>query len=236
MIVSMLNIEQFRAGDNLAYLIFKETQAVAIDGVAWQEILAFLEKNKLSLSLIANTHQHFDHTGGNANLAKATGAKVLTFADLADNKIIALEGEEITVYRTPGHTNDSVCFYTGSALISGDTLFNATIGNCFTGDLKSFYLSIKHLMTLPDKTLIFAGHDYVRDSLAFARHLEPNNKDIDKFWNSYDPDCVYSTMADERKINPYLRFNEEPIIKLLQKKKLPHATEWERWQSLMSID
>jgi len=28
---------------------------------------------------------------------------------------------------------------------------------------------------------------------------------------------VYSTMADERKINPYLRFNEEPIIKLLQK-------------------
>ena len=119
---------------------------------------------------------------------------------------------------------------------SGDTLFNGTIGNCFTGDLKSFYLSIKRLMTLPDETIIYAGHDYVRDSLFFARHLEPDNIDIDKFWNSYNSDNVLSTMAEERRINPYFRFNEEPIIKLLQKKGLPHTTEWDRWQSLMSIE
>jgi hydroxyacylglutathione hydrolase len=43
-------------------------------------------------------------------------------------------------------------------------------------------------------------------------------------------------MADERRINPYLRFNEEPIVKLLKKKNLPYATEWERWKSLMSIE
>ena len=91
-------------------------------------------------------------------------------------------------------------------------------------------------MTLPDDTRIYAGHDYVRDSLAFARHLEPGNKDIDNFWNSYDPDHVYSTMADERRINPYLRFNEEPIVNLLKENNLPHATELERWHSLMSIE
>ena len=92
-------------------------------------------------------------------------------------------------------------------------------------------------MTLPDKTKIYAGHDYIRDSIAFAKHLEPdNNKDIDRFWNSYEPDHVYSTLADERKINPYLRFNEEPIINLLKANNLPHDTEWERWQSLMSIE
>jgi len=232
----MLNIEQFRSGDNLAYLIFKEKEAIAIDGVAWQEIISFLEENNLKLSIVANTHQHFDHTAGNARLSNATGAKTLTFADLADNKIIRLAGEEITVYRTPGHTDDSVCFHSNNALISGDTLFNGTIGNCFSGNLKSFYLSIKRLMALPDETIIFAGHDYVRDSLAFARHLEPDNLDIDKFWGLYNPDCVYSTMSDEKKINPYFRFNEKPIMKLLQKMNLPHATEWERWQSLMSIE
>ncbi len=232
----ILNIEQFRCGDNLAYLVFGEDQAIVIDGVAWQEIISFLGQNNLTLALITNTHQHFDHTAGNAHLAKATGAKILTCADFHDNKKIDLEGETMTIYRTPGHTDDSICFYTGHALISGDTLFNGTIGNCFSGNLKSFYLSIKRLMVLPDETIIFAGHDYVRDSLAFAHHLEPDNVEIDKFWNLYNPDCVYSTIADEKKINPYFRFNEKPIVKLLKKMNLPHATEWERWQSLMSIE
>ena len=91
-------------------------------------------------------------------------------------------------------------------------------------------------MALPDETIIYAGHDYVKDSLAFARRLEPDNKDIESFRKSYDANHVVSTMADERRINPYLRFNEEPIIKLLKMKGLPCATEWERWQSLMSIE
>ncbi|OPZ51115.1 MAG: Hydroxyacylglutathione hydrolase [Deltaproteobacteria bacterium ADurb.BinA014] len=89
---------------------------------------------------------------------------------------------------------------------------------------------------MPNETIIFAGHDYVRDSVTFARRLEPDNKEIEKFWNLYNPEYVYSTMADERKINPYLRFNEEPIVNLLKKMNLPHDTEWERWQSLMSIE
>jgi hydroxyacylglutathione hydrolase len=109
------------------------------------------------------------------------------------------------------------------------------VGNCFSGNQKNFYLSIKRLMALPDDTKVYAGHDYIRDSLAFTRHLEPGNKDIDRFWNSYDRDHVYSTMSDEHKINPYLRFNEESIVNLLKKNNLPCATEWERWESLMSI-
>ncbi len=232
----MLNIEQFRYGDNLAYLIYGKTEAMAIDGGAWQEILSFLKKNKLTLAFVTNTHQHFDHTPGNDHLLKATRAKFLNSAALSDNHKIMLSGETIIVYRTPGHTEDSVCFHTGNTLVTGDTLFNGTIGNCFSGNLKNFFYSVKRLMTLPDETKIYAGHDYIRDSLAFARHLEPGNKDIDLFWSSYEPDLVYSTLADERRINPYLRFNEEPIINLLKKNNLPYATEWERWHSLMSIE
>jgi hydroxyacylglutathione hydrolase len=232
----MLNIEQFRYGDNLAYLVFGNKEAMAIDGGAWQEILAFLETHNLTLKFVTNTHQHYDHTSGNDQLLRKTKAKYLNSATLTNNQEIIIDGDTVVVYRTPGHTSDSICFHTGTILVTGDTLFNGTVGNCFSGDQKSFYQSIQRLMTLSDDTKIYAGHDYIRDSLAFARHLEPDNKEIDRFWNSYDPDCVYSTLAEERKINPYLRFNEEPIINLLKENNLRHATEWERWASLMSIE
>ena len=126
--------------------------------------------------------------------SKRLAQNFLNSATLPDNHKIMIDGETVLIYRTPGHTDDSVCFHTGNILITGDTLFNATIGNCFSGNQKNFYLSIKRLMALPDETKIYAGHDYIRDSLAFARHLEPDNKDIDRFRNSYDRDHVYSTM------------------------------------------
>jgi len=232
----MLGIQQFRYGDNLAYLLYGTTEAMAIDGGAWQEILSFLDANRLRLKFVTNTHRHYDHTPGDDHLLKKTSARFLDCATLADNETILVDGETIIVYRTPGHSTDSVCFHTGSNLITGDTLFNATIGNCFTGDLKGFFNSILRLMALPDETRVFAGHDYVRDSLAFAKHLEPGNPDIERFRQILDPDFLYSTLAWERKINPYLRFNEEPILNLIKDHGLPHATEWERWESLMTIE
>lgn len=233
----MLKVEQFRCGsDNLSYVIYGRKQAVAVDGVAWPEIMDFLKKSSLKLVFVTNTHSHFDHTSGNERLLKATKAKFLGFDQLQDGRKIPLDDDHILVYRTPGHSADSVCFHAGNYLVSGDTLFNGTIGNCFTGDLHGFYLSVKRLMNLPDETIVCAGHDYIRASLIFAEHLEPENSDIKKFRSSYDFNHVYSTMAEERRINPYLRFNEEPIIRFLQKKSLPVATEEERWHSLMSID
>lgn len=232
----MLNIEQFRCGDNLSYLLYAKKQAIAIDGVATREIVDFLTDNFLELMIVTNTHSHYDHTSGNDELCRYGKAKLLDFGGLTDDTEISMEGGKIFVWWTPGHTFDSVCFYTGSALISGDTLFNGTVGNCFTGDLKSFYISLKRLMALPDETIIYAGHDYVQDSLAFAKRLEPDNKYIDEFRNYYDSGHVCSTLAEERRINPYLRFNEESIVKLLKERGLPWATEWERWTSLMSID
>jgi hydroxyacylglutathione hydrolase len=234
----MLNIEQFRYGtDNFAYILFGKEQAIAIDGGAWKETISFLKQNNLLLTIVTNTHSHYDHTSGNNHLIKETGADFINFVILPDNHEIIIDGEKIAVYRTPGHTDDSVCFHTGNLLITGDTLFNGTIGNCFSGNQKNFYLSIKRLMNLPDETIIYAGHDYIFDSLAFSRHLEPDNKDIEFFHKTHSSDIIiYSTMAEERKINPYLRFNEEAIINILRKNNLPYSTEWERWNSLMSIE
>ena len=232
----MLNIEQFRYGDNLAYLLYGNAEAMAVDGGAWQEILAFLEKIKLTLKYVTNTHRHYDHTPGDEHLLKKTKAIFLDCTTLSDHEEILVDQEQVVVYRTPGHSADSICFHTGNNLITGDTLFNGTIGNCFSGDMKGFFHSIQRLMALPDDTRIFAGHDYVRDSLAFAEHLDPQNKDIERFRQSLDPDFLYSTLAEERRINPYLRFNEEGILKLIIDKGLPHETQWDRWNSLMSMD
>jgi hydroxyacylglutathione hydrolase len=232
----MLQLKQFRYdADNLGYLVYGERHAVAIDGGAAAAILAFLEERHLSLVSVANTHNHQDHTGGNGALLARSRARLLTNRELLQERI-TLEEQEIRVIQTPGHTKDSLCFFTGQALIAGDTLFNGTIGNCFSGDLAGFYRSIRELMALPDETVIYAGHDYVRDSMAFARRLEPENPAIDAFLRRYDPNHVYSTIEEERKINPYFRFNEPDILALLAKLNLPRTTEWERWQSLMSIE
>lgn len=233
----MLRVKQFRYGaDNLGYLVFGAASAMAVDGGAAEAILAFLAEHRLNLRHVANTHGHSDHTGGNRTLLASSRARLLAGADFAGDAAIELDGAPIRVIPTPGHTNDSRCFYTGSALIAGDTLFNGTIGNCFSGDLEGFYRSIKRLMELPDGTLVYAGHDYVRDSLAFSRRLEPGNRALDDFARRYDPEHVFSTLADEKRINPYFRFNEPGIVALLEKRDLPRRTEWERWQSLMSIE
>ena len=136
---------------------------------------------------------------------------------------------------TPGHTEDSVIFATDECLITGDTLFNGTVGNCFSGDLKAFYRSILLLMSYPGSTRIYAGHDYVAASLAFARQLTPNNRAIDAYADRYDKNHVVSSLDDERAVNPYLRFNDPEIIHLLESEGLPTETEYQRWEGIMSI-
>jgi hydroxyacylglutathione hydrolase len=232
----MLQVKQFRYHlDNLGYLLYGEKYAMAVDGGATDEILSFAESHRLNLILVANTHEHVDHTSGNAYLLKGSGARLMRREDINANEI-ELEGQKIRIYDTPGHTIDSLCFHIDNVLITGDTLFNGTIGNCFSGDLKGFYQSIKKIMSLSGSTVIYAGHDYVHEAMGFARRLEPGNEYIETFLENYEPDHVFSRLTDELRVNPYLRFNEPGIIDILKKNGLPANTEWQRWQSLMTID
>ena len=232
-----MKIKQFKyASDNLGYLIFGRRTAVAIDGGAVSDIVSFMDKNGLRLAYATNTHTHADHTTGTRDLLKRTDATFIEIPTLKQEKEIELEGETIQVLETPGHTMDSVSFHFDHCLVTGDTLFNGTVGNCFSGDLKSFYNSIKLLMGFPDETIIYAGHDYVRASMDFAKLVEPDNREIERFLEKYDSDHIWSTLADERKMNPFIRFNEKSIIDYIQKHGLPVETEYERWESIMSFD
>ncbi|MCG8618426.1 MAG: hydroxyacylglutathione hydrolase, partial [Desulfobacterales bacterium] len=132
-------------------------------------------------------------------------------------------------------TADSVCFKGEGFVITGDTLFNATVGNCFSGDLSAFYRSLKQLTDLPGDTLVYAGHDYVEGSLNEALAIEPGNPDIEVYRKAYGKDPVVSTLADELKVNPYIRFNAPAIVRLLKERNLPSATEEERFTAMMEV-
>jgi hydroxyacylglutathione hydrolase len=232
-----LHVEQFRYGrDNLGYLVYGRSEAMAIDGGAWQEILEFAGRHSLKLLYVTHTHRHHDHIEGSDQLLEKSGARLLGFQELQDGSVISLDGEPVRVYRTPGHSIDSVCFHAGRYLLSGDTLFTGTIGNCFSGNLLAFYESVRRLMALPEDTVVFPGHDYTELAVAFARYLEPGNRDLDAYMGNYEPDCVRSLLRDEMKVNPYMRFNDPKIIAILEKRGLPVESEWERWQSLMAIE
>ena len=231
-----MKVKQFPypVDNNLGYLVYGEKTAMAIDGGAAKEILAFVEASGLKLEFVTNTHSHMDHLVGNEALLEGSDAVFLSNEDLLKNRSVKLE-EEIRVHHTPGHTGDSVTFCFGNFLITGDTLFNGKVGRCFSGDLKGFFNSVKLLMTFPKETIIYAGHDYVEEYMAFAKQLEPDNTHADRFLKKYDSTHVYATLEEEFKINPFLRFNDRKIISILEKKGLPVGTEYERWESLMSL-
>jgi hydroxyacylglutathione hydrolase len=231
-----MNIQQFRYGkDNLGYLVFGSRSALAVDGGAVDEMEAFLGGRGLELACAVNTHAHPDHTVGTGELVRRTGAEYLDNQRLRADGAVHLDDETIQILHTPGHTRDSLTFVAGTALITGDTLFNATVGNCFSGDLERFFSSIDTLSRFPDETRIYAGHDYVRDSIAFARSLEPHNPNLDRYLARYDPGHVFSTLGEERQVNPYLRFNEPSLVAVLRQRGLAVDTPYQRWLALMSI-
>ncbi len=233
----MLEIVQFRYhSDNLAYLVYGEGgEAMAIDGGAVDDILAYVDHHKLALKIVTNTHSHADHTVGNEALLQKSRAAFMSCPQSVKQGNIELAGESIQVIATPGHTEDSLVFQTSGALICGDTLFNGTVGNCFSGDLEAFLDSIQKLMAFAPETIVYAGHDYVKYAMAFARIVEPDNPGIKAYLSSYNPEKVYSTLAQELKVNPYLRFNAPEMVKRLKEKNLPVKTELERWKAVMSL-
>ena len=231
-----MQVKQFRyAADNFSYLIHDEQSAIAIDAGAVEAILSYIKASNLHLKYVTNTHMHPDHVSGNRDIIDRTDAEFLDNQTLRKQKTILLDTEKIQVFRTPGHTEDSLIFHANDAIISGDTLFNGTVGNCFTGDLKTFFTSIQFIFRFPKTTVVYAGHDYVRYAMQFAKTIEPDNPELDRFLQQYDPYHVFSTLQDEATVNPYVRFNDDKMIAILKKKGLPVDTEFQRWKSLMEI-
>lgn len=83
----------------------------------------------------------------------------------ADGDAFALGDLTVEVIHTPGHTPACVSYRIGDAVFTGDTLFMPDYGTARTdfpgGDARTLYRSIQRLLTLPDETRVFVGHDYL---------------------------------------------------------------------------
>jgi hydroxyacylglutathione hydrolase len=231
-----MNLKQFRYGDgNFAYLIYNNQSAAAVDGGATEEILGFLNDNSLSLEYVINTHDHADHTPGNNELLKNSKAKFLSTAELTVMKFLKLEESSISVFPTPGHTMDSITFSYENWMITGDTLFNGTVGNCYSGNYEIYFKSLESILNHNPNTRIFAGHDLVNYALGVAEKLDPKNPHIDPYRKSYNADLVVSTLEMELKVNPFVRFNDTSLDDYRNKLKMPLNSAYEKWRAMMTV-
>jgi len=83
---------------------------------------------------------------------------------LNDGDVIKIGETEISVMHTPGHTPACLSYKIEDAVFVGDTLFMPDFGTARAdfpgGDAKTLYQSINKILSLPDETKIFVGHDY----------------------------------------------------------------------------
>lgn len=152
------------------------------------EALDYIYKNKLTLVYILNTHDHFDHTGGNNKLKKETGAKIVNSklsAKQADIKVddtdtIVLGDLKIKPILTPGHSKSDVCYLIKDCLFTGDVLFVGSVGGtglAFPGSsIKQQFDSLQRIKTLDEKIKIFPGHDYGNAKTSTIQEEKKNNR------------------------------------------------------------
>ena len=235
-------VEQIWTGNayrNFNYLIAcAETgEALAIDPLDHQKCLARAKARGWTITQILNTHEHGDHTGGNAAMVKATGAKILAHHN-AKARIPGMDrglsaGDVVKVGRTvelesldtPGHTMCHICLLSHTdtpALFCGDTLFNAGAGNCHNGGhpAELYQTFTSQLAKLPDATLIYPGHDYIENNLKFTLNREPDNRRAAKLLDDVggqNPDApLVSTLALEKEINTFFRLHSPSVIARLR--------------------
>ena len=182
--------KQFNAGGdrNFSYVVGDELSgetSVIDSGLSPEAVLKFIKENGLRLKYIINTHDHFDHTGGNSLLAKSTGAKIAMHEtarsphdiELKDGDILKLGSLSMRIIHTPGHTSDSICVLAGKELVTGDTLFVGKVGGTGYGqDARDEYESLHDkLMKLPPDTRVWPGHDYgIHPSSTIGDELKEN--------------------------------------------------------------
>jgi hydroxyacylglutathione hydrolase len=227
-------------GRNYHYLVgCAETgEALVIDPL---NATAVLERARLlgwTITQILNTHEHRDHTGGNAQVVAATGARVLAHAaaaariggvtrGLAGGEVIRVgKSVELRCLDTPGHTRAHLCLYgegdgAAPALFSGDTLFNAGAGNCVNGgDPNLLFESFADpLGRLPEATRVFPGHDYLTRNLGFTLDREPSNESARTLAQRCEglggESTPILTLAQEHQVNVFFRLDSAEVISRL---------------------
>ncbi len=133
--------------------------------------LAQIHDLGLTLSHVLDTHVHADHVTAasvlksRANCVTVSSERGAVCADLKlkHGEPLQVGGITIAALATPGHTDDSLSFFVGDRVFTGDALLVRGCGRTDfqNGDPETLYRSITEvLFALPDTTQVFPAHDY----------------------------------------------------------------------------
>jgi hydroxyacylglutathione hydrolase len=230
--------------DNYLWLIHNGRHAAVVDPGDARPVLAALQAKGLTLAAILLTHHHADHVGGVVELAERAASAEFPAIPVygparEQDKIAGMtlplrQGQQVSlpqlpleleVLEVPGHTLGHIAYYSaGQALLfCGDTLFAGGCGRLFEGTPAQMLESLAKLASLPGETRVYCAHEYTLSNLKFAAEVEPGNAELttrikdEQAKRERGEPTVPSTIALERKTNPFLRVIEIEITKSLQK-------------------
>ena len=149
----------FMDGEVNAYIVIdEESNCVIIDTAqAPDKIIKFVKKEKLHPELVLKTHEHQDHVEGADEILEEFGTCNLDFEDLKDCPIITFGKRKIEVFRTPGHSEESLTYKVGKFLFVGDLIFAGSLGGG-SYSYKKLLKSAKMILKFPNNCFIFPGH------------------------------------------------------------------------------
>lgn len=228
-----LEIRQFPClQDNYGFLVrCSETGEVAvIDTPEAEVILEEAQTLGWPISAIWNTHHHWDHAGGNAAIAKATGAQIIApraeqatighvDQPVSSGDTVMLGDERAQVIDVGGHTLGHVAYWFEDAGVAfvGDSLFALGCGRMFEGTPEQMQAGLARLRNLPPETVIYCAHEYTQANARFALSVDPDNQALQSYARRVDAlradgqPTIPTVLAAECEANPFLRWDDEGL-------------------------
>ncbi len=175
------------ASECRSYLLGDGGEALIVDPVL-ENVAAYtvrLSELGLRLTYVADTHTHADHLSGAKELSRRTGAKTagapraVVQVALEEGSVLIVGQIPVRAWASPGHTADSLVLLLPDRVIAGDTLLIGATGRTDlpTGDPEKEWDSLQRLLTLPDATQVWPGHDYNRaTSSTIGQERRTNNR------------------------------------------------------------
>src|SRR5450432_1865112 len=119
--------------DNYIWLVQRDGKAAVVDPGDAAPVIEYLERERIELTAIVNTHHHGDHVGGNRALLERWQVPVFGPAReqppgrtraLAEGDTLTLPGInlELSVLDIPGHTSGHIACAGTGMVFCGDTL------------------------------------------------------------------------------------------------------------------
>ena len=189
----------------------KGGEALIIDPVLEKvdRYLQLIRELDLKLVKAVDTHIHADHVTGLGALRDHTHCITVmgeyARVDVVSMRVgegdrVGIEGLDLDVLYTPGHTDDSYSFLMKDRVFTGDTLLIRGTGRTDfqNGSARDQYDSLfNKLLKLPEETLVYPAHDYKGDTV--------------------------STIGEEKRFNPRLQVKSiDEYVDLMSKLNLPN--------------